>query len=532
MELEYSDKEELTMARGESPYQGRYNVPIHDYSPIVQGGAAWGQAYKDVGASIGAGIEKYQLNKQERLKTEASIEGLLAEFPQMKEKVMKHPEHSKELNKMIEGKSTLQGLRQLNSFMSGNMAGQAKRLAQDNAAMAKILKQYEVRDAIRANTPAARKAAEEKRRDEAAILRQRAQGGAIDLEEQKRKNTSVERARREREEDIAYRKAIGEGEENQARFAAQDRLASALHDPRFRDVTTPDQARVAKKALAALGRENPRVLEATQYKNMMENFEDLASTPLSREEQQAEFDDMKDNLPDGSSASITWSRDDGFWRGTFTATVGKEKAEIRPVRMEVDGKMVPIPNVFTAEGREGYWRYEDGDLVQAGSNKPSALNSERMALERSIGILEEKEIYNIVSNAGVPMTLPIFRDFKESVARGDTSTQDEEIEYDYLHPTDDTKNKTYTFENPWIGKDTADWYKEASTNAALLNKYKERQIDLVKRFMKPQTAGIPVPTSAQPPAGAQPPTAPRVPTPPPTPTKQNALNLIRSGQLP
>jgi len=53
------------MARGESPYQGRYTVPTHDYSPIVQGGAAWGQAYKDVGASIGAGIEKYGLKKEE-----------------------------------------------------------------------------------------------------------------------------------------------------------------------------------------------------------------------------------------------------------------------------------------------------------------------------------------------------------------------------------------------------------------------------------------------------------------------------------
>jgi hypothetical protein len=486
---------------------------------------------QSVGKSIAGGVEKYQLNKQERLTTEASIEGMLAEYPEMRKKLMSHPEMSKELKKMSTDKSTLSGLRQVNSYLSGNMAAQSKKVALQNAKLLQQLNQYKVADVERLQTPTEISRRERKEGDEAAILEQRRESGEIDLTERQRQNTPVEIARRERVEDIGYRKAIGEGEESQARFAAQDKLASDLQDPRFQDVTTPDQARVAKNALAALGRENPRVLDATQYKDMMENFEDLASTPLSREEQQAEFDDITKDLPPESSWAITFTREDGFPKGSLHINVGKEKAEIRPVRMEVDGKMVPIPNVFTAEGKEGYWRYEDGDLVQAGTDKPSALNSERMALDRSIGILEEREIYNIVSNAGVPMTLPIFRDFKESVARGDTSTQDEEIEYEYIHPADDTKDKTYTFENPWIGKDTPDWYKEASTNAALLNKYKERQIDLVKRFMKPQTAGIPVPPSAQPPTAPQPVASPAPPTIP-VPTSANAINLINSGQFP
>ena len=65
------------MARGESPFQGRYNVPVHDYSPISEGGDAWGQAFQQVGQSIGAGIKKYKLDQEKRGVLAASLAGRL-----------------------------------------------------------------------------------------------------------------------------------------------------------------------------------------------------------------------------------------------------------------------------------------------------------------------------------------------------------------------------------------------------------------------------------------------------------------------
>ena len=50
------------MARGESPFQGRYTVPIADFSGIERAGAAWGDAFRGIGEQI----EKYGLKKKEQ----------------------------------------------------------------------------------------------------------------------------------------------------------------------------------------------------------------------------------------------------------------------------------------------------------------------------------------------------------------------------------------------------------------------------------------------------------------------------------
>ena len=50
------------MARGQSPFQGQYTVPIADFSGIERGGAAWGEAFKGIGEQV----EKYGLRKQEQ----------------------------------------------------------------------------------------------------------------------------------------------------------------------------------------------------------------------------------------------------------------------------------------------------------------------------------------------------------------------------------------------------------------------------------------------------------------------------------
>ena len=46
------------MARGQSPYQGRYTVPIADFSPIAQSGRDIGAALASIGGNIASATVK------------------------------------------------------------------------------------------------------------------------------------------------------------------------------------------------------------------------------------------------------------------------------------------------------------------------------------------------------------------------------------------------------------------------------------------------------------------------------------------
>ena len=53
------------MARGQSPFQGRYTVPRVDFSPIERAGGAWGQAFAHLGQTVKQGVEaRHELNAQ------------------------------------------------------------------------------------------------------------------------------------------------------------------------------------------------------------------------------------------------------------------------------------------------------------------------------------------------------------------------------------------------------------------------------------------------------------------------------------
>ena len=112
------------MARGESPFQGRYTVPQVDFSPIAQAGRDWGRAFEGIGREV----EEYKLNKQERLTTEASIEGILENNPEVMDKMKTHPDMGPLIQKQIAGKATLSDVRQINSFVKSNMAEQERRM--------------------------------------------------------------------------------------------------------------------------------------------------------------------------------------------------------------------------------------------------------------------------------------------------------------------------------------------------------------------------------------------------------------------
>ena len=111
------------MARGQSPYQGRYTVPIADFSGIERAGAAWGEAFKDVGKSIGGAIEKYQLNKQKDAVLTADLDGKIdairVENPEMWARLQADEEGGKYLKNLQDGELSLKGKEQFSGYLTG-----------------------------------------------------------------------------------------------------------------------------------------------------------------------------------------------------------------------------------------------------------------------------------------------------------------------------------------------------------------------------------------------------------------------------
>ena len=130
------------MPRGQSPYQGQYTVPIHDYGAIERGGAAWGEAFKDVGQSIGTAIEKYQVDRQKDATLDASLQGevdALRENEEQFKKIESDKEGGKLLKDFLDGKLTLKGKQQFKGYLTGYTGGlEQQTRAQLNAANANI----------------------------------------------------------------------------------------------------------------------------------------------------------------------------------------------------------------------------------------------------------------------------------------------------------------------------------------------------------------------------------------------------------
>ena len=107
------------MARGQSPFQGRYTVPKVDFSPIERAGGAYGKAIESMGLNVSAGIQKYQRNKQEAMTLAGRIEGEMQHDPEMVKYLAGDPKHAKTLNNLTEGKFSLTEMQALYGTMSG-----------------------------------------------------------------------------------------------------------------------------------------------------------------------------------------------------------------------------------------------------------------------------------------------------------------------------------------------------------------------------------------------------------------------------
>ncbi len=71
------------MARGQSPYQGRYNVPMVDFSPLERGGAAWGSAFQNIGGAIAGGIKERRSLKNRHKQHQSTATALIDTLPDL-----------------------------------------------------------------------------------------------------------------------------------------------------------------------------------------------------------------------------------------------------------------------------------------------------------------------------------------------------------------------------------------------------------------------------------------------------------------
>ena len=121
------------MARGESPYQGRYVVPDVDFSGIERGGAAWGEAFK----GIGSAIEQFQLNKQKRTVLEAGLQGkveaLMEHDPGAAEALLRDESFNKDTQRLATGEMKLSELEGLVGKIGG-YSGQTQNIMRDKLA--------------------------------------------------------------------------------------------------------------------------------------------------------------------------------------------------------------------------------------------------------------------------------------------------------------------------------------------------------------------------------------------------------------
>jgi len=86
------------MARGESPYQGRYTVPTVDFSPIERGGAAWGRAFEQVGGAIAGGIKENRELKGKLAAFQQQVKGMEGDIHLY---LSDDPEEAKRLAQMV-----------------------------------------------------------------------------------------------------------------------------------------------------------------------------------------------------------------------------------------------------------------------------------------------------------------------------------------------------------------------------------------------------------------------------------------------
>tara|TARA_Y100001938_G_C8066206_1_gene420317 strand:- start:58 stop:1443 length:1386 start_codon:yes stop_codon:yes gene_type:complete len=121
------------MARGQSPYQGRYTVPIADFSGIERAGAAWGDAFKGIGEQV----EKYQLNKKKRTVLEDSLQGkieaLMEHDPRAAEALFRDESFDKDTQRLATGEMKLSELEGLVGKIDG-YSGQTQNIMRDKLA--------------------------------------------------------------------------------------------------------------------------------------------------------------------------------------------------------------------------------------------------------------------------------------------------------------------------------------------------------------------------------------------------------------
>ena len=390
------------MARGESPFQGRYTVPQVDFSPIAQAGRDWGRAFEGIGREVGGAIKERKGLKGKLKgyqKSVESLEELLPHLLESEETAEPVKTRMKELRQMLNASSDMnlrekvaayeQYMPTVNTMLSLGMQKTLMDKRYPTPPTAPSTALYEA-GGVGAKPPPGTPPPRPKTAPTAAptdptladvLAGDPATGEPI-------------------EEPIA--KGPSTPTVPVTNVVTGERIAPAA--PAQPAAVTPPAPTIEPRRLQARARleqfergiaANPidpatgRRVQVTQdVVRQMDTLRGIAFAPKTLVEAKAEMDEFR-RQHKGRDVNFNFTTDKAGGV-SWTAQVGDEKATIKKATVENDdGTVDDMPGLWIKEGSDDFWHYnpETDILEPLGNEKAQAISDRRLALRAGLAAL-------------------------------------------------------------------------------------------------------------------------------------------------
>ena len=401
------------MARGQSPYQGRYTVPIADFSPIAQSGRDIGAAFASIGSSVASGLTKRKEEKDALKAIEGKTKGLNTAIQGFGGLIDAGAfSDDEELNASLK-----QQIESLNNAINKNPdITPREKLGILEGGMPLLLKGLGlVTDKYKSDM---------ENRPEVSVTdfiqpRQPSQPVAPQVRGDPAKVPSPEKDTGVRKHSIFDAMAKDRGGPLPVELDASAQLKLNAEN----DLAEQENARNAVSDMeAAMASGRVPGLSSTD-KNLYDALRNKANTTTPN---MAQFEAKRfvDDHPESAGATVTVSTDKtGNASWSATATYKGEEAMIKPVTFGTLQGNVNVPGLLKIEGHTGFFTTKDGKFVQVSdsSNSAVAIDSHRLALD---AVLKERELmFPPVSNLDDDTDLT-FEEFKQIYESSSKTTKD------------------------------------------------------------------------------------------------------------
>ena len=393
------------MARGQSPFQGRYNVPQVDFSPIAQSGRDIGAALASIGGNLGSAIVKRKELKGKLSTYEKMLKGIEAEIETF-------PGYDQN-----ERDNIVKGLGQITKEVRDNPdMNLVQKVAAFETAMPLVKnmmdRNYRRWVAEMENRPPPSIAHHIQKRPPVQPVAPQVRGDPSKVPSEE-EDTGV------RTHSIFDAMAKDRGAPLPVELDASAQLKlNAKNDEaekeRARQAVSDMEAAMSRGAVGGLT-SNDKTLYETLKNKANATTPDMAKYEANR---------FVGSLPKSAGATVTVSTDKtGNASWSATATYKGKETDINPVTFSTPQGTENVPGLFKIEGHTGFFTTKDGKFKQVSdsSNSAVAIDSHRLALE---AVLDERErMFPLVSNLEDDTDLT-FEEFKQIYESNSKDTKD------------------------------------------------------------------------------------------------------------